>query len=174
MQKVKLAVACGTNYLLSGLCRYHLRYFAEWCLANSQDYSVSSLPKIHAFMVYEMARRGNIADTTRHQVVVRDLIPVLQRVAELQGYDNYTKNLSKSGMVGILCTDLLRKANAERASEVQDYAATSRYHTKRLKPSEAASITKVIWTSSSSSPTHDRKTMRRSIMHHIPSSDGRR
>lgn len=91
-------------------------------------------------------------------------------MAELQGFTDYQKDLSKRGIVGSLYTDILRQANAERASAAVDFAATSRYNTKRLKPGQSTRMSIASLASGASAKI----TMRRHLMHHLPSSDGRR
>lgn len=96
------------------------------------------------------------------------------RVAELQGFADYQKDLSKRGPVGVLYTNILRQSNAEKASAVVDFAATSRYNTKRLKPGESTRMSSATTSGSGVLNNSARITMRRHLMHHLPSCDGRR
>ena len=93
-------------------------------------------------------------------------------MAELQGFTDYQSGLSKRGTVGSLYTDILRQANAERASAAVDFAATSRYNTKRLKPGDSTRMS--IASTSGAGGASAKITMRRHLMHHLPSADGRR
>lgn len=93
-------------------------------------------------------------------------------MAELQGFTDYQSGLSKKGIVGTLYSDILRQANAERASAAVDFAASSRYNTKRLKPGDSTRMSLATLTGASGGSA--KITMRRHLMHHMGLCDGRR
>ena len=76
--------------------------------------------------------------------------------------------------MGSLYIDILRQANAERASAAVDFAASSRYNTKRLKPGDSTRMSLATISGAGVTNNSARITMRRHLMHHLPSSDGRR
>jgi hypothetical protein len=56
-----------------------LQRYAEWCTANNYpDYSVNKTIKLRAFMDFEISRRGNVAATTKSNLL-RNLVPMLER-----------------------------------------------------------------------------------------------
>jgi hypothetical protein len=59
-----------------------LQRYAEWCTANNYpDYSVNKTIKLRAFMDFEISRRGNVAATTKSNLL-RNLVPMLERYAQ--------------------------------------------------------------------------------------------
>lgn len=158
--------------------RYHLRLYGEYCKDyRGGDYSANSSDAAETYLRfaidnYEKKRGDKQIEVTVFQLVCKCYIPMLQRIALWQGYNEYSQNLLKQGRVYILYRELmLNKSNAEK-NEIVDYAATSRNRTKRLHPEEIQKAADAIYGMKLSD--NPKITMRASVEHFLIMGNGRR
>jgi hypothetical protein len=104
--------------------------------------------------------------------IARGIIPVLQRLAKWQGYDDLSKELSSKREVEIVYKDLNQASNKATAIRPVDFAATSRRVAKRFTPDERGSMLETIWSGKNSG--NPKIVMRTIVEQLLPSADGRR
>ena len=129
-----------------------IREFVEWCYATQQAgcrFRVHPPGKVRAFLEarVQAAQDRWRADADRRSLVeecavnsVRVAVTHLEAVARWQGFD-----LIKTDEIRIL-QELLIKDQTLARGKVRDYAASSRFVTKRLTPEERGGILESWWT----------------------------
>jgi hypothetical protein len=160
--------------------RYRIRAYAQFCqgLAGQQDqlvdYAVSDT-KVLGFLQHRIAeKKAEDPNTTPFTLfnLLRKNIPVLERIAEWQGYDELASGIWALGDIRVLAEDLKRKMAESIDEATVDYASTDRHETKRLSEDEDAAMTTAIWTSSVHKT--DKIVMRSSLQHSVNRVLGRR
>ncbi|NBU34203.1 hypothetical protein EB118_08765 [bacterium] len=145
--------------------------YAHYCEKDGDpDYSVSSENKVVSFLEHTIqSRRDKVPDVLGSTLLnwIRKCIPVLERLAEWQGYTHMAR--------GIWNTCEIKTMKLELESTVPeefDYARHSRLKRKRMTVQEQDLMTKVIWNNG----VHglEKVAMRSSIEAALPSADARR
>ena len=130
------------------------REYMQWCDAvHAGDYRISSAGKAKAFLesrVQGSRERWLQEDGRKRQTLVQECAVNSFRVAvthldALARWQGYIYPLLKTEEVEILQQSLLRD-QAQARAETRDYAATSRFLTKRLTPTDRANIVTAWWT----------------------------
>lgn len=156
----------------------HMNVYGVYCQQHrNSDYSIQSCDAVAKFLRWVLehhhikTKGDKSIHFTRLNLVRKDYIPVLQRIALWQGYYELSDGLLSQGKVYILYRELLLLKTQWERDEVVDYAATSRNRTKRLHQNERDKAAEAIYSGLNSQP---KIAMRTSVEHFLLLGNGRR
>lgn len=175
---------------LKGNGVYVLRDFMAWCMQHaSGDLRIQNSTKVRSYLEARvkgaMLRweedRDNKTNTKEECAVtsMRSAICHLDSVARWQGYLKGHESFWHEDAIRILYERLERAQNEARAAP-RDYAASSRFLTKRLTPTEMSEITIAWWNGKAASSVAqtlsgvERTQMRGLLLHCLQKHAGRR
>jgi hypothetical protein len=149
-----------------------LRMYENHCNSfHGGDYSVSHISKVVDFLEYSLTNRSSTDRPGTLLNWIRKGIPVLERLAEWQGYTSLASGVHQHCEIKTIKAELERQI-ADQLDADMDYAQHSRHARKRMTTEEQSAMLQVIW----GNGVHElaKIAMRASIEQALPSADARR
>lgn len=151
-----------------GVLSMYEAYCETWCCG---DYSVCTITKIVDFLEYALGRREATDQPSTLLNWIRKAIPVLERLAEWQGYTHLASGVHQHCEIKTIKAELEKRMDLKHDGDF-DYSRHSRQTRKRMTTEEQDLMTAVIW----GNGVHGlaKIAMRASIEQALPSADARR